>query len=165
MKKALVKKQETISLRDRAGQVHIIDKIKRYGWELVDKPGEFMMIPKEDLYIDETNYQRSKRASKKITDMSANWSWARCGVLIVAIRNDLWWVVDGGHRKLAADRRSDIKLMPCLVFDFDNEIAKEAKVFVDISDSRTGVGSCDRFKALITAKEESAIGLRALLRR
>jgi len=37
---------------------------------------------------------------------------------VVALRDDnKWFVVDGQHRKLAADQRSDIRELPCLVFE------------------------------------------------
>lgn len=91
-----------------------IDKIKRYGWKLIDKQGEFMLIEKDELYVDPV-YQRSNWNSKKVNDIASAWSWNRCGTLTVAIRDDKWWIIDGATRKLAADKRSDIKKLPCMV--------------------------------------------------
>lgn len=139
-----------------------IDKIKKYGWaKIKDKPGSFEWIDKSELFTD-LQYQRSKRTEKKINDIASNWSWVTCGTLIVVIRDDKWWVVDGGTRKLAADKRSDIKKLPCMVYDLDDDLSQEAGAFVRINDSRTAVASHDRFKALIVYGDECAIGLNKL---
>ena len=138
-----------------------IDKIKRYEWKVIDRKGEYYDINKVDLYVD-LAYQRSKWNQKKVNDIAAAWSWVKCGTLTVAIREDVWWVVDGATRKLAADKRSDITQLPCMVYDLDNSIPDEALSFVGINNSKTVVGSCDRFKALIVGGENSAVGLNNL---
>jgi hypothetical protein len=138
-----------------------VDKIKRFNWKMTDRCGKFYEIEKEELFIDPI-YQRSKWNAKKVNAIAAAWSWVRCGTLTVAIRDNKWWVVDGATRKLAADTRSDIKKLPCMVHELADSIADEALSFVGINNSKTTVASCDRFKALIVGREDSAVGLERL---
>jgi hypothetical protein len=139
-----------------------VDKIKKFNWgKIKDSKGVFEEIDKSELYVDPV-YQRSKWNSKKVNDIAAQWSWKSCGTLHVAIRNDSWWVFDGATRKLAADKRSDIKKLPCMVYDLDNDIAEEAGAFVAINNSKTVVASHDRFKALLVANDLCAVGLNGL---
>lgn len=138
-----------------------INKIDRYGWKEIGSQGEFYLIDKKELFVDH-RYQRSNINKKRISDFAANWSWIRCGSLSVCIRDNEWYVVDGQHRKLAADLRSDIKKLPCLVFELGN-IPQEASAFVDINNNKSSVSSCDRFKALIVAGDETAVGLNNLM--
>lgn len=139
-----------------------MDKIKKYKWELIDKPGEFMEIEKGDLYID-MDYQRSKWSQGKINKYAASWSWVKCGTLTVAIRDDQWFVIDGATRKQAADKRSDIRSLPCMVYDLDNSVKSEALGFVGINSEKTGVATFDRFKALLVGGDKCAIGLNELI--
>ena len=121
-----------------------MDNIRKYGWKVIDKPGEFYLIPKKDLFVDQ-EYQRMKINEQRINKFASNWSWIKCGVLTIAIRNDQWYVVDGQHRKLAADKRSDIKHLPCMVFEL-NDISEEAEAFVSINSSKTNVSGYDNRK-------------------
>lgn len=138
-----------------------VDKIKRYKWKVIDRPGTFCEVPKSDLFVD-VQYQRSRWNANKITSMAATWSWVACGTLTVAIRENKWWVIDGATRKLAADRRSDITKLPCMVYDLADSVADEAISFVGINNSKTAVASHDRFKALLVGQDECALGLNAL---
>lgn len=137
-------------------------KVDFYKWDKVGKPGEFQWIDKEDLVVDH-NYQREKLNEARISGFSAHWCWVKCGVLSVAIRNNEWFVIDGQHRKLAADKRSDIKKLPCMIFELDG-IPKEARAFVDINSEKTAIQSFDKFRALIVGNDETAIGLNELFK-
>lgn len=137
-----------------------VDKIKRYKWNVLDRVGSFEWIDKNDLSIDH-DYQREKINASRVTDFAANWSWFECGVLIVAILNDEWFVVDGQHRKLAADRRSDIQKLPCMIFEADK--AQSAMSFFRINTHKTNMSGFDKFRALLVAGDETAIGLEKLL--
>jgi hypothetical protein len=142
--------------------VNGMDKIKRYGWKMRNSPGEFHWIPKADLSIDHT-YQRNKLNVKRIEDMARNWDWIACGALVVSLREDnAWFVMDGQNRKLAADKRSDIKELPCLVFEADG-VRDEALGFLAINTGKVGVSGLDRFKAMVRAGDKAAVGLRDVL--
>lgn len=145
------------------GESIIVDNIKKNKWKLVDKPGEFFQIPKKDLFID-IDYQRTKINEMRINAFAANWSWVKCGVLTISIRNNQWFIVDGQHRKLAADKRSDITTLPCMLYEL-NSVPNEAMAFVDINTSKTTVGAFDKFKAMILGGDPIAIELNNLFKK
>lgn len=149
-----------ITLKRKNGDSVKVDKIKKYNWKISGRPGEFHWIDKDDLSVDFT-YQRDKLNNNRISEFASNWCWAKCGALSVAIRNNEWYVIDGQHRKLAADKRSDIQKLPCLIFELDG-VSEEARAFVNINSSKTAIQSFDRFKAMIVGKDETAIGLNKL---
>jgi hypothetical protein len=149
-----------ITLKRKNGDSVKVDKIKKYNWKISDRPGEFHWIDKDDLSVDFI-YQRDKLNNNRISEFASNWCWAKCGALSVAIRNNEWYVIDGQHRKLAADKRSDIQKLPCLIFELDG-VSEEARAFVNINSSKTAIQSFDRFKAMIVGKDETAIGLNKL---
>src|ERR1039458_1218404 len=85
----------------------VVDKAPRYAWTIKNAPGEFHMLPKGELEVD-PGYQRNKINLGRVVELSRAWDWIACGCLVVALREDnKWFVVDGQHRKLAADERSD----------------------------------------------------------
>jgi hypothetical protein len=136
----------------RGGQ----SKVDRYGWKLIDKPGVYENIDKKRLGIDES-YQRPEIVSK-IREMSANWSWMACGVILVARRGKRFYVYDGQQRTAAAMRRSDIKTLPCLVFDTEGA-PEEAEAFVRSNTMRRPVEAIWKFRALVVAGDQAAIEL------
>lgn len=138
-----------------------LPKVERYKWNTLDEPGEFCWIEKGELKIDH-DYQRDKLNENRINQMAANWSWVLCGALSIAERNEEWWVVDGQHRKRAADKRHDITKLPCLVFPSTSQPI-EAAQFVALNSQKTAVASVDRFKAMIVAGDECACGVKELL--
>ena len=137
------------------------DKIQRYKWDSLGQRGKFAMISKAELFVDHS-YQRDKINEIRINEMAAHWDWVMCGALSVAQRDDKWYVMDGQHRKLAADKRSDIDCLPCMVFSL-NSLKTEASVFVGLNSQKTSVAGIDRFKAMIVAGDKSAIDLNAVL--
>jgi hypothetical protein len=120
------------------------DKAERYGWEISDLKGEFLWITKNDIHVNE-EYQRDTIYSK-VCAITAKWSWIGCGVLIVARRNNKYWVVDGQHRLKGASRRSDITALPCMAFDLDS-VSDEARAFYTINCLRKAITSMDKLKA------------------
>jgi len=137
------------------------DKVKRYNWKPLGPTGEFVMIAKDELHIDHS-YQRDKIREDRINEIASNWDWVLCGALSISERDGQWFVIDGQHRKIAADKRSDVKLLPCMVFPLDSR-QKEAGAFVCLNSQKSSVAGIDRFKAMIVAGDRSAIGLQELL--
>lgn len=138
-----------------------VSKVDRYKWRPLGPAGEFTMIAKDELHVDHT-YQRDKVNENRINDIAANWDWVMCGALSVAERDEKWFVMDGQHRKLAADKRIDIKALPCMVFPLESK-QKEAGIFVGLNSQKTAVAGIDRFKAMIVAGDKSAIGLNTII--
>lgn len=131
-----------------------VDKVSRYGWKVTDSPGNLQWIDKNDIHVDDL-YQRSI-VNLRVTSLSQNWSWIACGALIVASRNGVYWAVDGQHRLMAAKRRSDIKSMPCVVFQVES-IQDEARGFVSVNSERKPISTKQRHKAMVVSGDDIAI--------
>jgi hypothetical protein len=137
------------------------DKVQTHGWVVTDEPGRFELVSKHLLNVDH-GYQRDHIREGRVNRICSEWSWVSYGVLTVGRRPDeTLWVIDGQHRKLAADKRSDIDLLPCLVFDMAEQSA-EAKAFLAGND-RGSVTVLDSFKALLAQDDATAVTLRAAL--
>ena len=135
----------------------------RYHWTVKNAPGEFLMIPKQELEVDPA-YQRERVNQRRLDELCRAWDWIACGCLVVALREDnKWFVMDGQHRKLAADMRSDIHALPCLVFETTGR-REEALSFLAINQGRVGVGCLDRYKAGLLAGDATAFALDKIVR-
>ena len=140
-----------------------LDKVTRYNWTVRNAPGEFLMIPKTELEVDSA-YQRNKINQRRVDTLTRAWDWIACGCLVVALRDDnKWFVMDGQHRKLAADQRSDIRELPCLVFETTSR-REEAVSFLAINQGRVGVGSLDRYRAQLLSGDKTAYAVESLLK-
>jgi hypothetical protein len=131
-----------------------IDKVSRYAWKIVDKPGTLKWVNKHDICIDNV-YQRSL-IKERVTCLSQDWSWVACGALIVAFRDGRYWAVDGQHRLMATLRRSDIQELPCIVFEMQ-DIQEEAQGFISANTERKPISSSQRHKAMVISGNEIAI--------
>jgi hypothetical protein len=140
-----------------------LDKVTRYNWIMRNAPGQFAMLHKCELAVDPA-YQRNKINQRRVDTLMRTWDWVACGCLIVALRDDdKWFVVDGQHRKLAADQRSDIQELPCLVFETTSR-REEAQSFLAINQGRVGVGSLDRYRAQLLSGDKTAFAVETLLK-
>lgn len=139
-----------------------VDKVSRYGWTVKDNQGEFKRLPKWVLKINNETYQRDA-IKGKVLELASNWSWIACGAITVAHRDGEYWVVDGQHRKLAADRRSDIKELPCLVFEVES-VKGEAQAFLDTNGNRKPVTSYAKFRAKLAMGDTNAELVAAVIR-
>lgn len=139
-----------------------VSKVQQHDWKIKDQPGLFRMIPKGQLNIDH-EYQRREISQGRLSKIRQAWSWVGCGVLTVAQRPDgSYWVIDGQHRKLAADERVDVQVLPCLVFQADY-IDIEAKGFLDSNTVRGPVRAVSKFSAMIIAKDECAMAVKEMV--
>lgn len=139
-----------------------VSKLDRYKWELRDRPGEFQMIPKGDLIVDHDVYQRLAN-KQKVLAIVKDWSWVACGAILVARRSTgKLYIMDGQHRKVAADNRSDIAKLPCMVFDV-LDIESEAKGFLGANTLRKPMRSDEKFKAQIACGDPVALKAHALI--
>jgi len=140
-----------------------LDRVTRYNLEVRNAPGTFLMLDKAELEVDSA-YQRNKINQRRVDTLTRTWDWIACGCLVVALRDDnKWFVVDGQHRKLAADQRSDIRELPCLVFETANR-REEAQSFLAINQGRVGVGSLDRYRAQLLSGDKTAYAVEAMLK-
>ena len=140
-----------------------VTKVAAYGWSFSDKPGIMQPVAKELLHID-PDYQRLKINNVKVLSIARIWSWVKCGTLIVARRPDgTLFVVDGQHRKLAADKRSDITELPCIIF-YALSVEDEARDFLAVNTGRTGVGTVDKFRAMLRYGDQAAVTVDAFIK-
>lgn len=137
------------------------DKIARYGWAVRSERGTFAYLDKHCLKINREAYQREGIPSK-VLEFASNWSWIACGALTVAERDGEFWVVDGQHRKLAADRRSDIQTLPCMIFETQS-VKQDAQAFLDTNTNRRNVSALAKFKARLAAGDELARNVQAII--
>jgi hypothetical protein len=73
-----------------------------------------------------------------------------------------FWAIDGQHRKLAADKRTDIVTLPCEVFEISG-IVDEARKFRVINTARTGMKSVERFKADCVAEDALSLKVKQII--
>ena len=138
-----------------------VDKVRMYGWTLADSPGELAMIHKGLLRVD-SRYQRELTISR-VVSLASEWSWVSCGSLTVAKRGDeSLWVVDGQHRLLAAQRRSDISVLPCVVFEV-SEVEDEAINYERANTLRGSMKGHEMFKARLFSRDPIALAVNELV--
>jgi|SRR5215472_6330538 len=81
-----------------------------------DLVGEFRWISKTKLVVPTEDYQRDQSDSKLAVEVAAGWNWIAFGALTVSERPDGTLVVmEGGTRLVAARKRKDVDLLPCMV--------------------------------------------------
>lgn len=137
-------------------------KVEVYKWNKPGDKGEFMWLPKESLKID-LSYQREIDSKTRVAEIARNFDWALFGVILVALNDEGYYILDGGHRVRGAMRREDIKEIPCIVFVFD-DISDEAKVFYDFNNQRKTVSTFDNHKAALVGNGkfiESELAIKA----
>jgi len=139
-----------------------ISKVEQHGWSVKDEPGEFRLINKNHLIVDH-RYQREGVTNSRVLDIARDWSWVACGTIIVAMREDgEFLVIDGQHRKLAADKRADIQLLPCMVFSLA-DVRAEAKGFLDVNTVRGAVRMSQKFKAMLISGDSAALAVKDMV--
>ena len=135
------------------------DKIQKFNWNTqIGELGSNAMIDKWEINID-TSYQRNILDSRVLT-IAKNWQWEAFGRLLVGNRSDGGrFIVDGQHRLLAARKRSDIKDLPCVVFNSRGS-KHEADVFLVSNTLRGPMTALQKFKALLIIGDPVAIGIK-----
>jgi hypothetical protein len=136
------------------------NKVERYKWKMKDEPGDLRWIIKTSLQVDH-EYQRGVREDKVLA-MAREWSWLACGTLIVAQRQNIYWVVDGQHRYSSAMRRGDITKLPCNVFQTKDSV-EEAGGFLAANTLRKPISSLDKFRAQIVTNDRNALIVQSLI--
>lgn len=127
---------------------------------MIGTPPAPQFAPIASLEVDDT-YQRSIEGGpsrKLIIKIAENWDWRLCLPLLVSRRAGKLFVIDGQHRKEAAELRGDIPHLPVVVFDFDDPKA-EAELFVAANRSRRQMSSLDDFHAAVVAGDAKAMAV------
>jgi hypothetical protein len=132
----------------------------RYEWNDPSAKGELEWIDKSKLEID-YSYQREV-VSTKVERLAERFSWPAFGVLVVARRGGKLYVAEGQHRLMAARKRSDISLVPCVIFDSKGK-PYEARVFLDANAERKPVTAIAKFKAMIVERDATALAVNKMV--
>ena len=135
------------------------DRVEFGEWNNLDEQGEFKMIDKKNIYVDDS-YQRS--VGKMATEIAKEFSWAKFGVVSVAKRGGKYFCFDSQHRVMAACMRSDITKLPCLVFR-SSGMVMEAKAFLGMNDKRSKVSAIHKFKVRVATKDKEAVRINEIL--
>lgn len=136
------------------------DKISLFGWTLKDAPGTFLAIDKREIRVA-PEYQREANTAK-VTGIASCWSWVAFVAIPVSKRDGMYYAIDGQHRVLAALRRSDITVLPCMVFEA-LDVVGEANGFLAANTYRKPITIFDRLKAMSVAKTGGAAQALAVL--
>lgn len=122
-------------------------------------------MPIDELQIDES-YQRSieTEASKKlIRAIASEWDWDVFDVLKVSRRpDDRLFVIDGQHRRAAAELRGDITQLPCVLKRCAGP-EEEARIFIASNRGRKRMSRIDDFRAAIGAGDADAVTIARLV--
>lgn len=139
-----------------------VDKVTRYKWLSRNEPGQLEYVPKAVLQVD-SRYQRALNNDKR-RRIASNFNWAAFGVLIVARRDDgSLWVIDGQHRLMAAQSRSDVQEVPVVIFEFGGNVMDEATDFLIANKDRKPLTGVDSFKAMVVSEDPIALEVQRLI--
>ena len=135
-------------------------KVEKFGWTVIDAPGKYLMIRKNKLKVNK-QYQRPVN-NRFALQIAAKWSWVSCGTLAVVNSNGEYFIIDGQHRKIAADKRDDIRDLPCIVYELDG-LKEEAEVFLTINKNRKRLSRFDELNPKYIIGDECIVELSELL--
>lgn len=139
-----------------------LSKREKFKWGSAGPTGEFRIVPKTDLYVDE-RYQREISSKSRIVDMAKSWDWALCGCLLVGERpTGTKVILDGQNRWMAATYRDDIDSLPCLVFPMDS-LSDEAMMFYMANTSAKSVTPYHKHRARVVGGDPVAIASEEIL--
>ena len=132
--------------------------------KITSKPPEPITLRPEELYVD-ASYQRSlsRKSFRLILDIITNWSWQKFKPPVVTRdAKGRWVVIDGQHTSIAAATHPDIKEIPVLFVPMES-VEEQAGAFIGHNTARISVTPLDLFHAKITAGDEAAITVKAIL--
>ena len=125
--------------------------------KLANVQGEFRMIDKNELRIDEDNYQRLANPNLVAQIVDEGWNWPKAGALTVAERPDgSLWIDDGGNRHRGAMQLQDVSEIACMVFQ-SNGPEEEAGTFSELNTDRKRLGGEALQKGMVTGGSPTAI--------
>jgi hypothetical protein len=122
--------------------------------EKTNQPGLLANVNKNILTVA-PEYQRQASPSL-IKSIKDSWDWIAAGVLIVSKRDNQHFVIDGQHRLRAAQARSDIDKLPCVIFE-NLTLAEEATRLAIINSQRKNMTAIDKFNARLKGNDATAV--------
>ncbi len=132
---------------------------------IVGDPPAIQWVAIERLVVD-TSYQRTadnRRRERSIATIASHWDWRLCQPLMVSNRAGQFFVIDGQHRRIAAERRGDIPHLPCSIFTLES-LQDEALLFVAANSTRKTMTPTDRFRGAVVGGDPQAVVIDRLVR-
>jgi hypothetical protein len=137
-----------------------IKKATRKQWTSMENPGSFLMISKHELKVDHS-YQRDPRNSR-VNNIARDWDWILFGAISISLRPEgEFYIMDGQHRHQAAMKRTEIDLLPCMVWEMDEEV-NEARSYLGINSMMSAPTMAERFRVMVKLGDPLAVKLQAL---
>lgn len=137
-------------------------KVDRYDWDALPDGVPIRMVPLAKMAVDNT-YQRDRLSEVNIMAIARHWSHAACGALVANLREDgLYYILDGNHRRLAAERRGDIVALPCRVCQ-GLTVPEEAALFRALNMVRTKVDAYCRYRSALVQGDALTVELNNVL--
>ena len=112
-----------------------------------------------DIKVDRA-YQRAL-SDLKLNQIMWQWDEPAAGILLVCLRDDGYYVIDGQHR-LEAAKRLGIKFLRCQVL-IDIEVKKEAELFYKCNTARGAPSSLSVFRARLIAHDKIAMRINQII--
>lgn len=109
------------------------------------------------------NYQRAIKPAL-VDKILRKFSWAKFGALVLSRQEGgRYTVVEGQHRWKAASLHPDVQAVPAVIVRHD-DVAGEAQSFLAINRDRMAVTSIEQYWAGLTAGDERAMAISAVLK-
>ena len=135
-----------------------MEKATRYEWAKPGDHGKRCSLHVNELKID-TSYQRVEVSERNTLSIARSFNWCAFGTIIVMRRiNGENYIVDGQQRWLAAKRRGDISLVPCMLFESEGS-EHEAMAFYSLNVNRMNVSSIYKFRARVKSKQDPELSI------
>lgn len=111
-----------------------------------------------------TQYQRDDVRERLVLEIASRFSWKAFGCLHVADRGSagMFFVFDGQTRLRAANKRDEIRDLPCMIFA-DTSESTEARAFVDVNTGRSPVKAFHKWRAKLVAGDPVAAAIKQMV--
>lgn len=158
---AMQRQKMKVPKRHMSGGQKAVDRFAETIQSITNKPGELIKLPKGELRIDRS-YQRPIN-QRRVYRIANNWNWVACGVLVVSMRAQGYFVVDGQHRLEAAKLVNHVTDLPCIAFELAQ--IDEARGFLALNLEHQQPTMLERWGALLLAHDKAALAADGLMRR
>ena len=132
-------------------------KITQVAGSYAGNIGGLEWLPIQDLLIED--YQRELKV-KRLRELTRTFDINKVGTLKVSLRNGGYYIMDGQHRKAAAEE-NEVETLPCLVYiglTYEDEAILRRAFNNTIKDSATDV-----FRLRLAADDPQAVAIKRIV--